>query len=330
MKMNLTTTLAYAGLAAGALLAPAAGLAQNWPVPGKPIQLIVPAPGGSGTGDTIARVVAEHLGKRLNANFVVDNRPGANGNIGASAAAGAAPDGHHLLFSWAGTLAVNPALYKNLSFDPQKSFVPIGLIADVPNVLVVNNALPARDLKEFVAYGKANPGKLNFASTGSGSSMHLAGELYMRVTGNRLVHVPYNAPGQATTHLISNEIQAMFQLIPGIVGQVRGGNVRALAVLSAERSPAMPDVPTTVEQGVPQLISSTWFALLAPKGTPTPILDQVNKELNAVLADPAVRKRLADMGASPLGGSRQELADHMARETTKWGQVVREAAIQVQ
>lgn len=326
MRMNL----ACIGLAAGALLAPAASQAQSWPVPGKPIQLIVPAPGGSGTGDTIARVVAEHLGKRLNASIVIDNKAGANGNIGASAAAAAAPDGHHLLFSWAGTLAVNPALYKNLGFDPQKSFVPIGLVADVPNVLVVSNAVPARDFKEFVTYGKTNPGKINFASTGSGSSMHLAGELFMRVTGTQLVHVPYNAPGQATTHLISNEIQAMFQLIPGIVGQVRGGNVRPLAVLSAQRSPALPDVPTTAEQGLPQLTSSTWFALLAPKGTPTPILDQVNKELNAVLADPAVRKRLADMGASPLGGSRQELADHLSRETAKWGKVVREAAIQVQ
>lgn len=322
--------LASIGLACSALLAPAGAAANAWPEPGKPIQLIVPAPGGSGTGDTIARVVAEQLARRLGTSIVVDNRPGANGNVGAAAASSAAPDGYKLLFSWAGTLAVNPALYRGLSFDPQKSFAPIGLIADVPNILVLNKDLPAKDLKEFVAYSKSQPGKVNFASTGSGSSMHLAGELFMRETGTQLVHVPYNAPGQATTNLISNEIQAMFQLVPGIVGQVRAGTVRPVAVMSANRSPALPDVPTTTELGFPHLTSSTWFALLAPKGTPAPILDRLNTELNAVLADGDVRKRFADMGAAPLGGSRQFLADHLARETSKWGQIVKQAGIQVQ
>lgn len=326
MKLQLASIC----LACSTLLAPAGAGAGAWPEPGKPIQLVVPAPGGSGTGDTIARVVAEQLGRRLGTSIVVDNRPGANGNVGAAAASTAAPDGYKLLFSWAGTLAVNPALYRGLSFDPQKSFAPVGLIADVPNILVLNKDLPPKDLKDFVAYSKANPGKVNFASTGSGSSMHLAAELFMRETGTQLVHVPYNAPGQATTNLISNEIQAMFQLVPGIVGQVRAGAVRPVAVLSANRSPALPDVPTTTELGFPHLTSSTWFALLAPKGTPAPILDRLNTELNAVLADPDVKKRFADMGAAPLGGSRQALAEHLARETTKWGQVVKQAGIQVQ
>ena len=317
--------------ASGALLAaPGFVAAQEWPAPGKPIQLVVPAPGGSGTGDTIARLVAEQLGRRLNTSFVIDNKPGANGNIGAAAAATAAPDGYRLLFSWAGTLAVNPSLYQGLSFDPQKSFAPIGLIADVPNILVVNKDLPARDLKEFIAHGKAHPGKVNFASTGSGSSMHLAGELFMRETGTEMVHVPYNAPGLATTHLISNEIQAMFQLVPGIVGQVKAGTVRPLAVLASARSPALPDVPTTAELGYPQLASSTWFALLAPKGTPAATIERLNTELNAVLRDPDVRKRLADLGAAPLGGTSQALAEHLARETVKWERVIRQARIQVQ
>lgn len=326
MKVQLASIC----LALAALAQPSLSAAGTWPESGKPIQLIVPAPGGSGTGDAIARVVAEQLAHRLGTSIVVENRPGANGNVGAAAAAGAAPDGYKLLFSWAGTLAVNPALYHGLSFDPQKSFVPVGLIADVPNILVLNKDLPARDLKDFVAYAKSHPGKVNFGSTGSGSSMHLAGELFMRETATQLVHVPYNAPGQATTNLISNEIQAMFQLVPGIVGQVRAGMVRPVAVLAATRSPALPDVPTTAELGYPHLTSSTWFALLAPKGTPPAILDRLNTELNAVLADAEVRKRFADMGAAPLGGTRQALADHLARETTKWGQVVRQAGIQVQ
>lgn len=325
--LRLTSAL----LAAGSLLAfPGLATAQDWPAPGKPIQLIVPAPGGQGTGDTIARVIAEHLGKRLNTSIVIDNKAGANGNIGAAAAAAAPPDGYRLLFSWAGTLAVNPAMYRGLSFDPQKSFVPVGLIADVPNILVVNKDLPARDLKEFVAYAKANPGKLNYASTGSGSSMHLAGELFMRETGAQMVHVPYNAPGLATTHMISNEIQAMFQLVPGIIGQVKAGVVRPLAVLSPTRSPALPDVPTTTELGFGELQSSTWFALLAPAGTPPAIVERLNTELNAVLRDPEVKARLAGLGAGTLGGSSRQLAEHLARETVKWERVVRDARIQVQ
>ena len=305
-------------------------LAQDWPTPGKPIQLIVPAPGGSGTGDTIARVLAEELQARLKATFVVDNKAGANGNIGATAAAATPGDGYHFLFSWAGTLAVNKALYKNLSFDAQKDFVPILLVADVPNILVVNNDVPAHDLAEFARYAKANPGKLNFGSTGIGSSMHLAGELYMRETGAQMVHVPYNAPGTATTNLIAGEIQLMFQLIPGIAGQVKSGKVRAIAVMAPQRSPALPDVPTTAELGQPRLLSSTWFALLAPKGTPPAIVTRMNSVANEALADPAVKKRLADMGATTLGGTSQQLAEHLSAETEKWGRLVRDARISVQ
>jgi len=306
-------------------------LAQDaWPQPGKTIQLIVPAPGGSGTGDTIARVLAEEMQTRLKTTFVIDNKAGANGNIGATAAATTPGDGYHFLFSWAGTLAVNKALYKNLAFDAQKDFVPILLIADVPNILVVNNDIPVKDLAEFEKYAKANPGKLNFGSTGIGSSMHLAGELYMRETGAQMVHVPYNAPGTATTNLIAGDIQLMFQLIPGIAGQVKSGKVRAIAVMAPQRSPALPDVPTTAELGQPKLLSSTWFALLAPKGTPQPILARMNSVANEVLADPAVKKRLAEMGATTLGGTPQQLAQHLAEETEKWGRVVRDAKIAAQ
>lgn len=313
-----------------AVLLAAPALAQDWPQPGRPIQLIVPAPGGSGTGDTIARVLAEEMQTRLKTSFVVDNKAGANGNIGATAAAAAPGDGYHFLFSWAGTLAVNRALYKNLAFDAQKDFVPILLVADVPNILVVNNDIPAKDLAEFERYAKANPGKLNFGSTGIGSSMHLAGELFMRETGAQMVHVPYNAPGTATTNLIAGEIQLMFQLIPGIAGQVKGAKVRAIAVMAPQRSPALPDVPTTAELGQPRLLSSTWFALLAPKGTSPAIVARMNAVANEALADPAVKKRLADMGATTLGGTSQQLAQHLAAETEKWGRLVREANIPAQ
>lgn len=319
--------LALATALASALAVPAA--AEDWPA-GKTVQIIVPAPGGGGTGDSIARVVAEELGKRLKTSVIVDNKPGANGNIGAAAAAQAAPDGYRLLFSWAGTLAVNPSLYKNLTYDAQKDFVPIVLIADVPNILVVNNDLPAKDLAEFTRYAKANPGKLNYGSTGQGSSMHLAAELFSRETGAKMVHVPYNAPGTATTNLMAGDIQLMFQLIPGIAGQVKGGKVRALAVMAPNRSPALPDVPTTAELGAPKLLSSTWFALLAPKGTPQAIVDRVNAEVNELLKDAGVRKRLSDMGATPLGSTPKQLADHLAAETVKWGHVVREAKIELQ
>ena len=314
-------------------LALAGGMASastDWPAPGKPIQLIVPAPGGGGTGDTIARMLAERLGRRLGTSVVIDNKPGANGNIGAAAAANAAPDGYRLLFSWAGTLAVNPSLYRSPGFSPDKSFAPIALVAEVPNILVVNKSLPVRDFREFVAYAKANPDKINFGSTGSGSSMHLAAALVINETGARMVHVPYTGAPQATTQLIAGDLQAMFQLIPGIVGQVRGGAVRPLAVMSTSRVSALPDVPTTAEAGYPQLLSATWFAILAPKDTPVAILDKMNKELNAVLAEPEVRKQLGEMGAIPLGGTRQGLADHLEQEIQKWGRIVKEAGVQVQ
>jgi tripartite-type tricarboxylate transporter receptor subunit TctC len=304
--------------------------AQDWPAAGRNIRLIVPSPGGSGTGDTIARIAAEEIGKRLKAHFVIDNKPGANGNIGATAAAQAAPDGYNFLFSWAGTLAVNQAMYKQMGHDSQRDFMPIGLVADVPNILVVNNDLPVKTVEDFARHVRANPGKLSYGSTGIGSSMHLAGELYAREYGAQMVHVPFSNPGNATTNLISGEIQLMFQLIPGIASQVKAGRVRAIGVMAAQRSPALPDVPTMVELGAPKLMSSTWFALLAPKGTPAVALERMNAALNEVLSDPAVRKRLSDIGASPLGGTPRQLADHLAAEIDKWGRVVRDAKISVQ
>lgn len=325
---KLLTGLAATAALMSSIAAPV--LAADWPPAGKPVQIIVPGPGGGGTGDTIARLIADQLSQKLNGNFIVENHAGANGNIGAGIAAEAPNDGSKLLFSWAGTLAVSPSLYKKLPFDSQKSFDPIGLIAEVPNILVVNNDLPAHNLAEFTDYVKKHPGIVNFGSTGNGSSMHLAGELYMGETATNMVHVPYSAPSQATTNLISGEIQSMFQLIPGIVGQVKANKVRALGVMATARSSALPDVPTMAEQGYPHLLSSTWFALLAPKGTSPDIIERSNKALNEILQDPDVKQKLAGMGATTLGGTPQDLDKLLASELKKWNKVVTDANIRVQ
>ncbi len=323
-------TLSATLLIATVFAVPVSVSAQSWPEAGKPIQITVPAPGGGGTGDTIARMLAEQLATRLKTSVIIENKPGANGNIGAAAVAKYAPDGYRFLFSWAGTLAVSPKLYTTPGFDSQKDFAPVALICDVPNILVVNNGQPVQTLKEFVAYANNNPGKLNFGSTGIGSSMHLAGELFMGQTGAKMVHIPYNAPGTATTNMIANDIQLMFQLVPGIASQVKAGKVKALAILSDTRSPALPDVPTTKELGYPTLLSSTWFAMLAPKGTPEAIVTRMNSEINQVLKDPAFQKKLAAIGATPLGGSSQQLASHLSTELDKWGAVIQAAGIKAQ
>jgi len=314
----------FSRLAAAAALLPVLvfpALAQDWPA-GKTVQIVVPAPGGGGTGDSIARVVSEALAKRLQTSVVIDNKPGANGNIGASAAATAAPDGHHLLFSWAGTLAVNPSLYRNLSYDPQKDFVPIVLIGGVPNVLVVNNDLPAKDLAAFTDFVRKNPGRLNYASSGNGSSMHLAAELYKQQTGTFMVHVPYNSVGQATIDLMANQIQVMFHLITGAQGAIAQGQIKPIAVLANERSSALPAVPTMKELGMP-IESQTWFALLFPRGAPPEAVQKLNEATNRILADPVARKRLIAMGLEPAGGSPQDLSRHLDAEISKWAAVVK-------
>jgi tripartite-type tricarboxylate transporter receptor subunit TctC len=319
-------TLAAAALPAAAARAQQGGTA-GWP--NRPIQIIVPAPGGAGTADTIARILAQELEKRLPQRVLVDNRGGANGNIGATAAARAAPDGYTFLFSWAGTLATNPALYQNLPFDPQRDFEPIVLIGNVPNVLVVNKELGPRTLEQFTAYARSHPGAINYGSTGNGSSMHLAGELYEQATRTDMIHVPYTAPAQATNDLIAGRIQAMFQLITGIQSHVQAGTVVPIGVLSDRRSPNLPEVPTMKELGLP-IEFGTWFGLLAPKGTPQPILAEMNRLVNEVLRDPAARQRLQQAGLDVLGGTPQQLAEHMAEERRRHADLVRAAGVRLE
>jgi tripartite-type tricarboxylate transporter receptor subunit TctC len=312
------------GTTAGA----ASDSAADWPQ--RAVRIILPAPGGGGTADTLARIFAAEAEKRLGQRVLIDNRGGANGNIGATAAARAAPDGHTFLWAWAGTLATNPALYRDLPFDPVRDFDPVLLLGTVPNVLVVNRQFGPRTLAEFAEHARANPGTINFGSTGNGSSMHLAGELYRQRTGVAMTHVPYNAPAVAMNDLLSNRIQAMFNLVTGAGPQIRAGEVVALGVLAERRVAQLPDVPTMAELGLPGLVFGTWFALLAPRGTDPAVLARMNALANAVLTDPAARARLEGAGLDILGGTAARLAAHLREEIASHAALVRQAGIRIE
>jgi len=317
MPLNRRAALA---LPLAALAAPAAAQA---PWPDRPVRLIVPTLGGAGTADTLARLMAQALETKLGQRVVVENRAGANGNIGAAAAARSAPDGTNFLWGWAGTLATNPALYRDLPFDPVRDFAPVALVGNVANILVVNKALGPKTLAEFTALARREPGRLHFGSTGNGSSMHLAGELYRQRTGTDLVHVPYSGPAPAVTDLLSGRIQLMFNLITGAGPQIRAGEVTPIAVLADRRVPQFPDVPTTAELGLPELVFGTWFGIFAPQGTPAPIIAAMNAAVNAVLAEPEARRRLEEAGMELYGGPPERLAGHLAEELRRHAEIVR-------
>lgn len=295
-------------------------LAQSWPT-ARPVKVIVPAtPGGS--SDPLARLMAEELGGALGGNFVVENRPGANGNVGASYAAKAEPDGYTLLFSWPGTLVSAVTMYKAKPFHPINDFEPIVLIGSIPNVIAVDAKLPVRSLNDLTEYAKKNPGKLNFGSTGSGSSWHLAAELYKKVTGVQMVHVPYTSPAAVNKDLIGGDLQAVFPGTMAIASLVKDGRLRALAIMADSRTSVLPDVPSTKELGFPELESTTWFAFLAPKGTSPEIVKKVNQTVNTLLTKPAVREKMTNLGYTIMGGTPQQLTDYMKSEIVKWGEVV--------
>lgn len=310
------------------LAAPALALATparaqgDWPT--RPVRMIVPAPGGAGTADSLARIFAQEMEKRLPQRVVVDNRGGAAGNVGATAAARSAPDGYTLLWTWAGTMATNPALYSDMPFDPVRDFTPVILLGSVPNILIVNNDFPARDLAGFAAFARANPGAINHGTTGNGSSMHLAAELFSARTGTQLTHVPYAAPAAATTDLLAGRIQAMFNLITGAQPLVAGGRARAIAVLSPQRVPQMPDVPTTAELGMPGLVFGTWFCLMLPRGADPALVTRLNRLANEILNDPEARRRLEQAGmALDGGGTPERLAEYLRAEIASHAELVR-------
>jgi tripartite-type tricarboxylate transporter receptor subunit TctC len=321
--------LRRAVLAAPLSLAPLAARAQAPAWPDRPVRLIVPTLGGAGTADTVARILTQELDKRLPQRMVVENRAGANGNVGAALAARSAPDGYTFLWGWAGTLATNPALYREIPFDPVRDFDPVVLVGNVPNILVVNRAMGPRSLAEFTAYARANPGRINFGSTGNGSSMHLAGELYRQMTGTDMQHVPYSGPAPAVTDLLSNRIQAMFNLVTGALPQIRGGEVVPLALLDDARTPLLPDVPTTAELGMAGLTFGTWFMVMAPKGTPGAVIDRLNALVNEVIADTEGKQRLEGAGLVLLGGTRQRAAEFLAVEIRRHAEIVRASGARV-
>jgi tripartite-type tricarboxylate transporter receptor subunit TctC len=297
-----------------------AGNSQTWPT--KPVKFIVPA-GPGGTIDPLSRFLADTYTKVFGQNFLIENRPGAQGNTGLAAIAKADPDGYTIGMAASSMIAINPHLYKTMPYDPRKELLGIVLVGDVPNILVVHPDVPVRTLAEFTAYVKSHPGKLNFGSTGNGSSMHLAGELYKTLTSTAMTHIPYKIPADATNDLISGRTQLMFQLMTGIQTQVKAGRVRAIAVLSDKRWPGLPDVATTVEQGMSQLRSSVWFAVVAPQGLPQPIAERINAETNKLLKDGEFRIRILGLGASPMGGSAADFRKLYDEEWTRWAEVVK-------
>ena len=304
----------------GALSLSAAAFAQY---PNKPIKIIVPFLAG-GTTDIMARAVAADLQKAFGQAVVVENRAGAGGNIGADAVAKSAPDGYTFLMGTVGTHAINMALYAKMPYDAVKDFAPITLLATTPNMLVINNDVPAKNLKDFIALGKKE-GKMTFASSGSGTSIHVSGELFKTMTGIDMVHVPYKGRATAIPDVLGGRVTMMFDNMPSSLALVREGKLRALGVTSAQRSPAAPEIPTIAESGLPGFDAVSWFALFAPAGTPKPIVDKWATEVRRVLKLPDVAKRLADNGLEPVGSTPEELAAYQRAEITKWAKVVKDS-----
>jgi tripartite-type tricarboxylate transporter receptor subunit TctC len=292
--------------------------------PNKPIHLLVGLAAGGGT-DIIARMVSAKLGESLGQQIIVENRTGSGGLIAAEAGAKAAPDGYTLLFGAISYSSIFASLYKKLPYDPVKDFAPISLVATFPNVLVVNPNLPVKSVAELIAYGRANPGKLSYGSSGVGSSLHLSMEMLKSMTKLDAVHVPYKGGAPATADLLGGQIQAMFDNLPGQINYVKAGRTRALAVTTTKRSPQLPDVPTMIEAGVPGYEVNVWYGMLAPAATPKPIIDKLNTELVKTLNSADVKERMAKEGAEPMPTTPAEFAAFQKAEITKWAKVVKES-----
>ena len=325
-KKILRRTLLRSLVVTSALLPFAGAQADTWP--SKPIRLIIPA-GQGGSADPLGRLIGEELSKQLKQSVVVENRPGANGNIGAASVVKSAPDGYTMLFGWTGTLVPAVTLYKAEPYHPQRDLDPIAMVASVPNVIVVQPSLGVKNLGDLVNYAKKNPDALNFGSTGSGSSYHLSGELFKKERGVSMVHVPYTSPGAVFTDLVGGRLQLAFPGITAAAPLVKDGRLTALAVMADQRSSVMPDVPTTKELGQPELQSETWFGVLTPKGTPEEIRKRINTALNTALKSDYLQKKLIGMGLTPMGGSEQQFAQRLDEDINKWDQIVKFAGIKI-
>ena len=320
-------------LIAAALVLPFAVRAQSWP--SKPIRIVVPFAAG-GTTDILARALAPELQKALGQPVVVDNKPGAGGNVGAAEVAKAPGDGYTFLMGTVGTHGINAALYPKLPYDPIKDFVPVTLVAGVPNVVVMNPESARRwgieSVADLVRVLRANPGKLNMASSGNGTSIHLSGELFKSMTQTFMVHIQYRGSGPALVDLMGGSMDVMFDNLPSAMPQIRAGKLKALAVTSAKRSSALPDLPTVEQAGRPALKgydASSWFGLLAPAGTPMEVVNRVQQETAKALSAPEIKQRLEGQGAIPSGNTSAEFAKHIADETAKWAKVVKASGAKV-
>ena len=313
--------LALAGICLAALPSQAQGT-----YPERPIRVIVPFAAGSAS-DIVGRIVLEKMADDLGHRFVVENQAGASGNLGTAAVARAAPDGYTILISASGPLAVNQSLFRDIGYDPMKDFEPISLLATLPNVIVVNAGQPLRSVADLIAAAKKAPGSLNYGSIGNGSSQHLAGAYFEQVTGTRMTHVPYRVTGQLVTDLVGGQLQVSFQLIPNVLGQIQGGQLRPLAITANRRSEVLPDVPTVAEVGLGGYEAYGWFAMLAPKGTPQPVIARLHAAYTKAMADPATRRRIVEVGAEPATSTPAELSAFMAAEAKKWGDIIRANAI---
>ena len=295
--------------------------------PDHPITLIVPyAPGGG--NDVVARAVAEPMSKSLGQPVVIENRAGAGGSVGTRQVAKAAPDGYTLGLGGTGTLAIDPTLYPNVGYDPRRDFAPVGLIATSPLIVLVNHSVPAHNVQELVALAKAQPGKLNYASAGVGSGIHLGTVLFAETAGIDITHIPYKGSGPALTDLLGGHVQIYFSSLPPAIGLVKEGKLRALGVTGLKRSNSFPDLPTVAEQGLPGFEAVLHYGIVAPAGTPRPIIDRLNAALSAALEDPKVRGHIATEGAEPLPTSPEEYVADIDREETKWSALVRKSNAQ--
>jgi tripartite-type tricarboxylate transporter receptor subunit TctC len=325
------TTTRQSRLALGAIailatvLAGTAADAQTYPV--RPVQVIIPFAGGSAS-DVVTRIMLDRASKSLGQPFVVDNRPGAGGNVGTLQASKAAPDGYTLVGTGSGPVASNTTLYKDLGYDPEKDFEAVTMIGVFPIVVVASAKLPVKTLSELIAYAKERPNQLNYGSVGIGSSQHLSGAYFEQIVGVKLTHVPYRNIAQYTPDLIAGAVPLGFQWLPNVSAALSSGGANALAVANKTRMKALPNVPTTAEAGLPSYDNSGWFMMLAPKGTPKPIVDKLNKEFTAALLDPTVQARFTEQGAEVLTSTPEELTKLVSSEIAKWRDIIHKAGIE--
>ena len=322
-RRQFSLTAAVALAVATTLAAPHA-LAQTYP--GKPVRLVIPFPPGGAT-DIFGRVLAQKLGELVGQQVVVENRPGAGGTIGSDMVAKAAPDGYTILLATTSTHSIGPALNPKMPYDAKKDFAPVIHMADATNILIASPTLPVNNLKELIAHAKANPGKLNFASSGNGTIVHLTGEQFKAATGTFIVHIPYKGTALSIPDLIAGQVAFVFDNIASALPHIRGGKVKTLGISALKRSPLVPDIPTMDEAGLKGFESNTYFGVFAATGTPAPIIQRLNAEINKALQAADFRERLGALGAEPVGGPPEQLARAVARDTEKYAAVIKRAGI---